>query len=117
MSLQPQSRLITAGCQTDGAGGITIPDGQQGVGANGGWTFTGVTPASGEILLQLDAASDEDRTLFTVVAQSATAPLAVQKSYNATTGALTMTIYSDFGTTAVNLSTTAVDIQVIGARN
>lgn len=113
-NLQDQRILVAGGCQTDGAGGITIPEGQQGVGANGGWTFTGVTPASGEIRCVLAAESLEDRTVIQATAQGAAIPYTVLSSY-AGDGNVDLTVFAQDGTTPINLSTTAVSITLLAA--
>lgn len=114
-SINTQSALVLARCATDGAGAITTAIPQQGVAATS-WTFTGATPANGEIRLNLASAlpvnaAGDSIGIFTAVAAS-TIGLIVEVAIVATT-TLQVTV-TDAAGSAVNLSTTAVTINLIG---
>ncbi len=114
-SINVQSALVLARCVTDGAGAITTSIPQQGVGATS-WTFTGATPANGEVRLNLASALPVNAAgdaigIFTAVAAS-TLGLTVEVAIVGTTQ-LQVTV-TDAAGSAVNLSTTAVTIQLVG---
>ena len=114
-ALNTQSSLVLARCATDGAGAITTPIPQQGVAATS-WTFTGATPANGEIRLNLDATLPTVGGLavgiFLATANDASTGL-ICRVNEVSSSQLQVTVTDETGS-AVNLSTTAVDIRLVG---
>ena len=114
-SINVQSSLVLARCATDGAGGILTPIPQQGVSGTG-WTFTGATPATGQIRLnlasQMPAVGGVTVGMFLATANNASNGLICRVNEVSATQ-IQVTVTDETGG-AVNLSTTAVDIRVIG---
>ena len=115
-SINTQSALVLARCATDGAGAITTPIPQQGVAATS-WTFTGATPANGEIRLNLASAMPVTAAgvqigIFLATANDASTGLIVRVNEVSATQ-LQCTVTDETGS-AVDLTTTAVDIRLVG---
>ena len=114
-SLNRQSSLVLARCATDGAGAITTPLPQQGVAASS-WTFTGATPANGEIRLNLASPMPTVGGIaigiFLATANDASTGLICRVNEISATQ-LQVTVTDETGS-AVNLSTTAVDLRLVG---
>ena len=115
----PQPLLTGARCLTDGAGGISTLIPQQNVG-DPSWSFDGADPTSGQIILNLAQrlAATAEGTLIGIYIATAVesgdagpspVPARVQQSSDTT---LLVTV-GEAGA-EVDLSTTAVDITVIG---